>query len=197
MKTMKCEEFEAKFAAFVAGALDAEQVEDMVRHQQTCSHCRHFNEESGKIRERFLDLSKLKVSPYFNANLQREINRLERGLEKPDFSPSSIPRFVAIATGFAVAIIAGFIVFQSNRPVTNPTAISPRTVAESQLETSPSNTADDYLLTEPTDVFYTMDEQIDTATHRLPEPAGTDSFPIPTEDDLWQLNQVSTTPGGN
>ena len=37
----------------------------------------------------------------------------------------------------------------------------------------------------------------DTATHRLPEPAGLDSIPIPVDDDFWQLNKVSTTPDEN
>ncbi|HEX7344338.1 MAG TPA: hypothetical protein VF398_08740, partial [bacterium] len=35
--------------------------------------------------------------------------------------------------------------------------------------------------------------ELDTAKHRLPETPGHQQIPIPVEDDLWRLNQASTT----
>jgi hypothetical protein len=195
MRSLNCEEFERRYTAFKAGALNAEEVEAFVKHQQSCSLCRNFSEESDALRTRLLDLPKLETSPFFVTGLQREIQRLERGLRKPDLAPSSLPRFFAAATGFAVAVIVGFIVFRSDQPAMESNSVSPTIVAESQ--TDAISGAEETLVSEPSEVFFTMDEQIDTATHRLPEPAGIDSFPIPMEDDLWQINQVSTTPGGN
>ncbi len=195
MRSMNCEEFERRYTAFKAGTLSADEVEAFVKHQQSCSLCRHFTEESDALRTRLLDLPKLKTSPYFLAALHREIQRMERGLRKPDQMPSPLPRFFAAATGFAVAVIVGFIVFRSDQPVTKSNTEAPAVVAESRSE-APS-LDEQTVVAEPPEVFFTMDEQIDTATHRLPEPAGIDSFPIPMEDDLWQINQVSTTPGGN
>ena len=58
-----------------------------------------------------------------------------------------------------------------------------------------NNPTDELLLEDPSALGFASEDGVqDTATHRLPEPAGQDSIPIPVEDDYWKLNQVSTTP---
>ena len=62
------------------------------------------------------------------------------------------------------------------------------------------NTAPDFdeqtLVSDPSELWYASERTlIDTTQHRIPERPGTDSIPIPVEDDLWRIDRVSTTPG--
>lgn len=203
MMKVSCEEFENRYTDLIGGKLDDEQKKAFEEHRRSCVHCMRLTSESLIIRRELLNLPKLEVSPYLAANVKREINRLERGLGKPAWTPGLMPRFAALASGFAIAIICSLIIFQPTGQQTgDPALMSPATQPGMTAE---SGTTSDNLelneaptLYDPTEEMFTsFDASIDTATHHLPEPPGTDSIPIPVEDDYWRINQVSTTPDDN
>lgn len=203
MMKMKCEEFERQYGELVAGALNVDRRAALERHRESCKYCARFTTESETIRKALLNLSKLEASPYLAAGIRREINRLERGISHPDWSPRLLPRFVALGTGFALAIICSLIIFESggqraDNPLIYGTNGANNVVAEREnTGIAPTVSDQDQPAENPAALFTSTDSNLDTMTHRLPEPAGTDSIPVPTEDDLWRLNQVSTTPGDN
>ncbi len=199
MKNVTCEDFEREFEQLSSEALDDVRRDALVAHQQSCQYCMSFSESVHPVRDALLNMAELEVPPYFEANLKREINRLESGLSKPKWESGLLPRFVALGTGFALALIVSFIVLQpGQQPGTNPAVGNPGVVAESETLEQPKKAERGLTVPEESDLLLTNSEaDLDTATHRLPEPAGTDSIPIPIEDDFWQLNKVSTTPDDN
>ena len=203
MMKVSCEEFENRYADLITGNLDAEQKKALEEHGRSCTHCQRFTAQSDAIRQELLNLPQLEVSPYFAANVRREINRLERGLKKPEWTPSLLPRFAALASGFAVAVICGLIIFQpGGQNANDPTLMNPATpsgmTAERGTTSENLEVSEPAMLYDPAEELLTSYESgVDTATHHLPEPPGTDSIPIPVEDDYWRINQVSTTPDDN
>ena len=199
MKNVTCEDFEREFEQLSKGTLNDERREALLQHQRSCQYCLRFGESLHPVREALLHMTELEVPPYFEANLKREINRLERGLSKPRWESGLLPRFVALSTGFALAVIVSLIVFQpGQQPGSIPGTVTPGMVAESETIEQPQKGESSLNAVETSGLLLTDNEtESDTATHRLPEPAGLDSIPIPVEDDFWQLNKVSTTPDDN
>ena len=197
MMKVSCEDFEREFTTSVDGGIDSERKRALEEHRRTCPSCKSFDENTHAIRNRLLRVPKLETPPYFAANLRREINRMEQGLKRPDWNTGLVPRFLSLGTGFALALICGILIF---RPGTQQTVYPPLSVpvAENKNTTqdhNPGINEDHSLASDPTELWLvTKDAGLDTATHRLPEPAGQDSIPIPVDDDYWRLNQVSTTP---
>ena len=199
MKNVTCEDFEREFEQLTNGTLDEERKNALIAHQQSCQYCMNFNASVYPIREVLLNMSELEVPPYFEANLKREINRLDSGLSKPRWESGFLPRFAALGTGFALALIVGFLVLQpGQQPGSIPGMDNPGEMAASEAIEQPQKGEQEMIIPGESNLLLTESESdLDTATHRLPEPAGTDSIPIPIEDDLWQLNKVSTTPDDN
>ncbi len=197
MKNVNCEDFEREFQEFSSDGLNADRLRELELHQRECPHCRQYDLETSTLRQALQSIPLLEEPPYFLANLKREINRQESGLRKPQYRSNPLPRFLTVSTGFAVAIIASLVFLQPAQrniglsPSTGPTAGT----EQLQPDQNMNNPSEELLLEDPSSLgFASEDGILDTATHRLPEPAGQDSIPIPVEDDYWKLNQVSTTP---
>lgn len=197
MKNLSCEDFEREFAEFSRGGLSADRRDTLERHRRECPLCQRITEETWALRSTLQSLPQLEAPPYFLANIKREINRLEHGLKKPRWNPSPLPRFLTAGAGFAIAVLLSFIFLQSGERSTGFTPPSSPTASTEQIQPNQNlNVPEEEVLKEdPSEQWYASEEGvIDTATHRLPEPAGQDSIPIPVENDYWKLNQVSTTP---
>lgn len=201
MMSVSCEDFEREFADFSGGRVTEDRRKDLEEHRRNCDHCRRYAEESEEIREALQRIPKLEVPPYFATNLKREINRMELGLKRLEWSPSPAPRFLALSTGFAMALIVGFIFLQpGKRQWDYPTLPQPLSgtgdIADAENTEVDTDMTGRSLMSNPSDIWFAAEGSvIDTARHRLPEPAGTDSIPIPMDDDYPRINQVSTTPG--
>lgn len=199
MKQVNCEDFERELADFITGGLSPERKDAFEKHRQHCVTCRNFSREADSIREALRQLPQLQVPPYFMANLKREINRLERGLRKPQWNMRPAPRLLSLSAGFALAIFCGVLFLHSgNQPSGVPTLIKPPENAErtaSMEKNTPAPSQEQGPAISDADEFLYAEEGIerDTSRHRLPEPAGQDSIPIPIDNDYWKLNQVSTT----
>jgi len=198
MKKMTCEVFEREYLNLSDSSIDAARREELEEHTRHCSHCAQYSKDNSSVREALSSLPPIQVPPYFEANLKREINRLERGLKRPQWNTNPVPRFLAIGLGFSMAFVISLFISQPGQQPGMPGINQPGYMAESET-TAPANT----LATEKSitnqDQLLLVDSSkpADTAIHRLPEPAGMDSIPVPIEDDPWQINQVSTTPEDN
>lgn len=197
MKKVRCEDFEREFAEFSGGSLSVDQRDALERHQRECRYCQSLNEKTWAFRRTLQSFPQLEAPPYFLANIKREINRLEHGLKKPQWNSKPLPHFLTVGAGITIAVICSIIFLQPDERATGFIPSSGPTAATEQIQSDQNaNPAEDNLLSEdPSEFLYASEESpVDTATHRLPEPAGQDSIPIPVEDDYWKLNQVSTTP---
>ncbi len=202
MKNVRCEDFEREYQNLSSDNVSVELRRELEEHLQNCKYCLNYSKATGDIRDTLLHLPKIDVPPYFGTNLKREINRLEHGLRKPELNSKPLPRFLAFGSGFAVALLISFLVFQGGeyQPVIPGLDQQPGFMAESEPSDAASEQIEGQLY--PDDFFETLGltenrPLLETSTHRLPEPAGTDSIPIPVDDDFWQINQVSTTPDEN
>ncbi|TKJ39835.1 hypothetical protein CEE37_11195 [candidate division LCP-89 bacterium B3_LCP] len=199
MMKVSCEDFERGYEDFSGGQLDSSKAKALEEHLTTCPACRLYTQSQHLVRDALRTLPEMKTPPYFWTNLKREINRIESGQKKPSFNASLLPRFASVASGFALALICGFLFLQQGNHQPGFLQTDPSITAERSLQDG----ASDATLEETSPIDYSQDwlaadnVQIDTSQHRLPEPAGQDSIPIPVEDDFWQLNQVSTTPDDN
>ncbi|MBU0519429.1 hypothetical protein KKA00_10695 [bacterium] len=195
MMNVRCEDFEREHAEFKTGKLDTERSEALAAHQRQCSHCATYSAGLHEVRQMLQKLPQLESSPYFESDLQREINSLKHGGNSKQ-QASGVPRFLALASGFAVAIIVSFVILQ---PAEQPTTIdaSRGVMAEEQTLEKKSVPNSARMITNELaeELMLAYEGPVDTAIHRLPEPAGQDSIPIP--NDYWKLDQVSTTPGDN
>ncbi len=198
MKKMTCEVFEREFRFLPDSVIDAARREALEEHARSCSHCAQYSEESNTVRANLSSLPPIPVPPYFEANLKREINRFERGLKKPQWNSNPVPRFLAIGLGFSMAFVISLIISQPGQQPGMTGTNQPDYMAESET-TAPANTLETEKSITNQDQLLLVDSSkpADTAIHRLPEPAGMDSIPVPIEDDPWQINQVSTTPEDN
>gem|GEM_PF-2475009 len=214
MMTINCEELEQGFSDLSRGQVDPQRRAALEEHRRTCPHCRQFSADTMELRLVLSELPKLETSPQFIFNLKREIHRMEGGQAARGWSFSLFPHPLALTSGFALAILLGYVLFQpATSPVMDPAnmASAPDLIPESveapsvaqeqvvpQVITPPATPQVIRPMTAaPQEQFLlTQDAVVDTARHRLPETPGTDSIPIPVQDDLWRMNQVSTTPGG-
>jgi hypothetical protein len=202
MMNVRCEDFEREYQNLSNDNVSVERKRELEVHLQSCKYCMNYSKATGEMREALLHLPNIDVPPYFETNLKREINRLEHGLRKPELNSKPLPRFLAFGSGFAVALLISFLVFQGGQyqqvmPGLNQ---QPGSIAKSEQPSATSEQIEEQLHHD--DIYGTLlltesGALYDTSTHRLPEPAGTDSIPIPVDDDFWQINQVSTTPDEN
>jgi hypothetical protein len=193
-----CEEFERDYAEWSSGGLSAERQLALEKHGQSCWHCGAYRPETARLRGILAALPQMAVSPQFAYRLQRSVRELESGVNsKWSWQPRVAP--AALSAGFAAAIVVGFLLLRPSTPPNNMIASQPTSgkgpnevlVQESHNPTSlrPSAT--------PQTAFESLalnEEKLDTAKHRLPEAPGHQQIPLPVEDDLWRLNQASTTP---
>jgi len=196
MMHVRCEEFENEFAAFKEGRLDSEKSKAFAAHQKQCAHCAAYAAGLYDIRQILVELPKLEAPPYFLSNLERAINQQKYGGKSRE-GVGGVPRLIALASGFAIALIVSFIVLQ---PDQEPAMMdsSPGVMANEQMlnKGAPVETAVP-AFSEPSDIGKMLAHEgpVDTTIHHLPERAGQDSIAIP--NDYWQLDQVSTSPGDN
>ncbi|MCX6640126.1 MAG: hypothetical protein NTW14_06545 [bacterium] len=201
MMNLSCEEFEKEYPAIKATHASAERLAELEQHRASCALCRQYAQDTRRVREALISLPKLQTPPYFLSNLKREINRMEMGLSKPEWNTGLFPRLALLGSGFTTAIVLGFFLFNpASRQISYPTAASVEpstdnvaTIVTPQVEikkiAKPTTTH------EPLQSRFLADNApADTAIHKLPERPGHDQITIPVNDDLWRVNQVSTTP---
>ncbi len=198
MKKITCESYERGFLEFTKGTLDPEHRKAFEDHREQCEHCRNFSKATSDVRVALSQLPAIETPPYFTSNLKREINRLEQGSKKPEWNSRLIPRLLALGTGFALALFISFVALQPGQQPGIPGMEQPDMVAGSGASEETVNPDKKLTIDRGGELLLTENEVVvDTMTHRLPEPAGMDSIPIPVDDDYWKINQVSTTPEDN
>ena len=195
---ISCENYERNWANLSAGNLASEQREALEEHRRSCPYCRNFSSVMLQIRDSLQTMPRLDASPQFAPNLMRQIRHLEGGGNRRRWGREPRLSPVALSAGFAVALLLGFLFL---RP-----ADAPLDLATSQPNDALQGRADVQsvpLQLAPqrqkmpganSDLFAAGKVELDTAKHRLPETPGHQQIPIPVEDDLWRLNQASTTP---
>lgn len=201
MKNISCEEFEKHFADSGEIETDSSWKSALEEHRRDCPYCQRFELASYRLREAFRSIPTLDAPPFFLQNVLREIRRSERGTSRTSWRPAPQVRFLTISTGFAVALFLGFIFLRSGAPpgVTNFTQPNPsadNVLPSGNLQRGPVSIPTPAFSANPENpMFASGVSEIDTATHHLPEPPGTNVITIPPDDDLWRINQVSTTQG--
>jgi len=195
---INCEYFENNWAEYLAGRLDAPQAKALAEHRRNCAHCGSYGAESLRIRESLQALPDLQASPYFASNLMRTIRQLEHGgsRRKWGWEPRLNP--LALSAGVAVALLVGFLFLQPLHAPMEGMTSQPTDALQGQaeLQNAPIQTAPKRQIVPGTssELLAASEVETDTAKHRLPEAPGQQRIPIPMEDDLWRLNQASTTP---
>jgi hypothetical protein len=148
-----------------------------------------------------MSIPDLPTPPYFMANLKREINRLERGVRKPDWSLSFFPRLALLGSGFTAALILGTMLFQPVAQQANMASLqesgSKAALIAGEPVLQPPATKNNqpapvkrHQQAQPQFAFETSNT--DTAVHKLPERPGQDQIHI--NNDPWPTNQVSLNP---
>ncbi|MFH1862690.1 MAG: zf-HC2 domain-containing protein [bacterium] len=200
MSAVRCEDFEKAFAGFIRGELDPAEKARLEAHRRECRHCQDFSREASELREVLHQTPELEVSPYFTHQLMREVKRMEQGKQKPEWDWFPLPRFAALTTGFAVALVLGIFFLRFNPQMSSTPSMvqSPGTIEDRiqpGIERSAPKSAVNQTSGRFDELFAETETRVDTIEHRLPERAGSSSIAIPTDDDPWRINQVSTSSG--
>jgi len=195
---ISCEYFEKNWADYSAGRLAAPQAETLAEHRRNCCYCACYGAESLRIRQSLQALPNLQASPYFASNLMRTIRQLELGGNRRRWGWEPRLNPVALSAGVAVALLLGFLFLRPIHAPLNMMASQPTDAlqARAQLQNTPIQPAPKRQIVPgaSSDLLAAREAETDTAKHRLPEAPGQQRIPIPVEDDLWRLNQASTTP---
>jgi len=199
MTNIRCEDYERGYADLAETATDSIRRQALADHAQSCPYCRNFGAQALRLRAAMSSLPRLDVSPQFIYNLRRAIHRLERaetGFGR-DFAPKAYP--LALSAGFAMALLLGFLFLRPGYQPggiggMQPTALTAATGAQVQGPAAQPIRERQMTPVSTQEALIAQDAGTDTARHRLPEAPGKEKIPIPVEDDLWRLNQVSTTP---
>lgn len=196
---VNCEDFERDFDRISDSGADAERRQALQNHRQVCPHCRHLSAETLRLRGALLSLPTLELSPQFEYRLRRAVRELESGAPRVQGVEGLQPYpLTLLSAGFVTALLLGFLFLRpSDQPayVVVPGQVS-NTATSAQTEGSGTQTAlqKQALPLSAAPLFAEQEGIVDTARHRLPEAPGRDVIPIPVEDDLWRINQASTTP---
>jgi hypothetical protein len=206
MTQIRCEEFERDFAYQSDSQTDPARQQALENHRQNCSFCRSYSTITFNLRAALSCVPKLETTPQFIFNLRREINRLERPRTNREIGVAPLPHTLAVSTGFALAVVMGIFLLRPGQPIqeivpinSNPPVIATQTTATQAVPktvTKPERVEPQITVPTSRDLLASGTLGRDTLKHRLPEAPGKDSIPIPVENDLWRMNQVSTTPGG-
>ncbi len=194
---ISCENYERNWANLSVGNIASERREALEEHRRSCPYCRNFSAEMLQIRDTLQAMPRLHASPQFAPNLMRQIRQLESGGNRRGWSWEPRLSPVALSAGFAVALLLGFLFLRpANAPLdlmTSQPADALQGRAEVQnvpLQLAPQR---QIMPGANSDLLAAGKVELDTAKHRLPETPGHQQIPIPVEDDLWRLNQASTT----
>lgn len=199
MDSIRCSEFENSSFSDSGSDISPERKIALETHRANCPHCRQYTAQVRNIRRLLLQLPTLEVSSEFLPNLRREIARLEYGRQRAAKRAVTFPQTVAITTGFATAILVGILLFRSGIQPSdgglgqNSGLMAQQTSQSQTPQTTPNPPSQMAAL--PTNSWVIPDSlEQDTNRHRLPESPGKQQIPIPAYDDLWRINQVSSSP---
>jgi hypothetical protein len=199
MDFISCSEVENYLSSDSGYAVSPDRKTALEKHRANCPHCRQFTAEARSVRELLLTLPALEVSSEFLPNLRREIARLEYGRQRASKRAVTFPQTVAISTGFATALLVGFLLFRPG--MQSPDGDQGRTPGI-MAEQTPQIQAPEVVQNPPSQIAalpattWMISDSLeqDTNRHRLPETPGKQQIPIPAHDDLWRINQVSSNP---
>ncbi len=200
MDSISCSEVENYLSSYSGRDIDPDLKIALERHHATCPHCRQYTEEIRSIRNLLLTLPALEVSSEFLPNLRREIARLEYGNPRGEKRVLTFPQTVAISTGFAMALLVGFLLFRPGIQTTDgdigrTSGLMAEQTPQVRTPEASSQNPSSHIAALPTTTWIITDSLAqDTNRHRLPETPGKQQIPIPAHDDLWRINQVSSSP---
>jgi hypothetical protein len=194
---ISCENYERNWANLSAGNIASKQREALEEHRRSCPYCRNFSAEMLLIRHTLQAIPRLNASLQFAPSLMRQIRQLESAGDRRRWGWEPRLNPVALSAGFAVALLLGFLFL---RPVNSPLNLTTSQSADAlqgraEVQSVPIQPAPQRQImpSADSDLLAAGKVELDTAKHRLPETPGHQQIPIPVEDDLWRLNQASTT----